>query len=171
MSGIAGMTGSMRSFCQVIKQVSGVEIPAGNLPGGLHLRLDLCWVFVVDRGFFRLASPKHAIELLHLFHYAFRGMLVSHLDLEEPKAGKRNDAGKKMAPYLVVGPMKHRIDSDLAGRLAHPELLLDSISVKRCAHNLFRGPVVIVGHNYVLSIMDRSHENKTLTGTMRLDTG
>ncbi len=56
-----------------------------------------------------------------------------------------------MASDLVVGPMEHRIDSDMATGLAHPELLLNPISVKRRAHNLFRGPVVIVGHNYVLS--------------------
>jgi hypothetical protein len=65
-----------------------------------------------------------------MLHYALGGVFVPCLNFEEPKAGKGDNAGKKMAFDLVVGPMKHRINSDMTDGLAHPELLLDSISVK-----------------------------------------
>ena len=54
-----------------------------------------------------------------------------------------------MTADFTVGPVKHGIDSDVAWSLAHPELLLDAVSVERGQYDGLGVPVVMVGDDEV----------------------
>ena len=105
-------------------------------------------VLYVGLRFFGPVLPgEDAVEVFHVLHDSFGCMFVPGFNLQEPQASECDDTGEKMTPDLVVGPMEHWIDLNMAAGLAHSKLLLDSTSIKAGAHNLFGGPAAIVGDN------------------------
>ena len=55
-----------------------------------------------------------------------------------------------MTADLAVGPVKHRVDPDVAWGPAHPKLLLDEESVKGSLDDGLDNPIVIVGDDEIL---------------------
>lgn len=101
---------------------------------------------------FGFISPgENTVEIVHLLHDSSSTETTADFQLKQPKTTQGNNAGEQMTANLAIGPMEHRVHTDMATCFARPKLLFNPRAIQRGCNNLLRTPVIIVGDDDVFA--------------------